>query len=198
MSLLNINKLNKKQLIWLVIFVWVLVTAIAFWWYEFRLLRPFSESVVFFEAEALPVPIEFGGKKSIKVLHFYKRGCYCNSVTQTHLKALFMVYETKSVEFYTIGDDPIKDNKWLVDSFARVSIQRNKRLYELIPSSPGVAIWDVNDRLAYFGPYSTGPTCNSNNGFVEVVLDDLIQGGHTTVTSTVGSGCFCDWRNDKT
>ena len=46
---------------------------------------------------------------------------------------------------------------------------------EQVPASPAVAIWDRSGKLAYFGPYSEGLTCNSSNSFIEPILKALTK-----------------------
>jgi hypothetical protein len=64
---------------------------------------------------------------------------------------------------------------------------------ERIPASPAVAIWDQNGKLAYFGPYSEGLTCNSGNSFIEPILQALTTGRPVEATHTMAVGCYCGW-----
>ncbi|MGH8441085.1 MAG: DUF6436 domain-containing protein, partial [Pseudomonas sp.] len=65
---------------------------------------------------------------------------------------------------------------------------------EHLPASPGVAIWDRQGKLAYFGPYSEGATCNSSNSFIEPILLALSQGRAVSATHTMAVGCYCPWQ----
>ena len=64
---------------------------------------------------------------------------------------------------------------------------------EQIPASPAVAIWDRSGKLAYFGPYSEGLTCNSSNSFIEPILQALNEGRAVNATHTLAVGCYCPW-----
>jgi hypothetical protein len=64
---------------------------------------------------------------------------------------------------------------------------------EQIPASPAVAIWDRAGKLAYFGPYSEGLTCNSSNSFIEPILQALNEGRKVSATHTLAVGCYCPW-----
>ncbi|WP_139309793.1 DUF6436 domain-containing protein [Teredinibacter haidensis] len=181
----------------LLVATWALLTLLTFWWYDIRLLRPFAETTVFFEAKSIAVPQEFLGKASVKVVHFYEPGCYCNGPNLEHLEKLIQLYGEKNIEFFVLHKEKPKVHSSVADSLLVVDAATNHELYQLVPSSPGVAIWDANNKLTYFGPYSLGPTCNSPDGFVEGVLDDLILGRSPVVTSTIGSGCFCNWKENS-
>ncbi|MEG2798234.1 MAG: DUF6436 domain-containing protein, partial [Pseudomonas sp.] len=62
-----------------------------------------------------------------------------------------------------------------------------------ITASPAVAIWDRQGRLAYFGPYSEGLICNSQNSFIEPILLALKSDRPVSATHTMAVGCYCPW-----
>jgi hypothetical protein len=64
---------------------------------------------------------------------------------------------------------------------------------EQVPASPAVAIWDRSGKLAYFGPYSEGLTCNSSNSFIEPILNALTDDRPVDATHTLAVGCYCPW-----
>lgn len=64
---------------------------------------------------------------------------------------------------------------------------------ERLPASPAVAIWDQQGQLAYFGPYSEGATCTSNNSFIEPILKPQRRPPGQR-QQYLAVGCFCDWR----
>lgn len=65
---------------------------------------------------------------------------------------------------------------------------------ERITSSPAIAIWDHQGKLAYFGPYSEGLVCNSQNSFVEPILQALSANRPVSATHTMAVGCYCPWQ----
>jgi hypothetical protein len=62
-----------------------------------------------------------------------------------------------------------------------------------VPATPAVGIWDRTGKLAYFGPYSEGLTCNSSNSFIEPILKALEAGREVDATHTLAVGCYCEW-----
>jgi hypothetical protein len=64
---------------------------------------------------------------------------------------------------------------------------------EHITSTPAVAIWDREGRLAYFGPYSEGLTCNASNSFIEPILLALLDSRSVSATHNMAVGCYCSW-----
>ena len=62
----------------------------AYWWYEARYLRSFSEppQTALFYGEQLRLPDELAGPGPIRLVHFWDPACPCNVGNQQHLAEL--------------------------------------------------------------------------------------------------------------
>ena len=74
----------------------------AFWWYEGRYLRSFSEQTALFQGEVLQLPSELAGPGPIRLVHFWDPACPCNVGNQQHLSELIEQYAPQGVEFYAL------------------------------------------------------------------------------------------------
>jgi len=159
-----------------------LLCAVGLWaaydWFQGRYIRPFSDQTALFAGDVLSLPAELAGPGRIRLVHFWDPACPCNVGNQQHLSELVEHYGgAQGVDFYSV-QKPL------------ASLPGAER----ITASPAVAIWDREGRLAYFGPYSEGATCNSGNSFIEPILKALSAGRAVNATHTMAVGCYCPWR----
>jgi hypothetical protein len=163
----------------------------AYDWFQGRYLRAFSEHTAMFSGDPLRLPEALAGPGAIRLVHFWDPACPCNVGNQQHLTELVERYVPHGVEFYAVqkpgshGQLPST-----LSSLKSIDILPGS---EQIPASPAVAIWDRSGKLAYFGPYSEGLTCNSSNSFIEPILQALDEGRAVSATHTLAVGCYCPW-----
>lgn len=188
----------KTLLAGLLIAVWASAMLAAYWWYEARYLRSFSETpqTALFYGEQLRLPAELAGPGPIRLVHFWDPACPCNVGNQQHLAELIERFGPQGVTFYAVQKPGSKGQ-------LPATLSAMQALPELhgsaqIPASPAVAIWDRNGQLAYFGPYSEGATCTSSNSFIEPILEALSAGRPVNASNTLAVGCFCDWNANPT
>ncbi|WEK09690.1 MAG: DUF6436 domain-containing protein [Candidatus Pseudomonas colombiensis] len=176
-----------------------LVCAAVLWaaydWFQGRYLRAFNEHTAVFSGDALQLPAELAGPGPIRLVHFWDPACPCNVGNQQHLAELIEYYGAQGVEFY--GVQKPGSHGQLPANLERLKHLPTLPGAEQIPASPAVAIWDRNGKLAYFGPYSEGLTCNSSNSFIEPILKALQDGRPVNATHTLAVGCYCPWPTPK-
>ena len=176
-----------------------LVCAAVLWaaydWFQGRYLRAFNEHTAVFSGDALQLPAELAGPGPIRLVHFWDPACPCNVGNQQHLAELIEHYGAQGVEFY--GVQKPGSHGQLPANLERLKHLPTLPGAEQIPASPAVAIWDRNGKLAYFGPYSEGLTCNSSNSFIEPILKALQDGRPVNATHTLAVGCYCPWPTPK-
>lgn len=175
----------------LVTVTWLVAMVVAFWWFEARYLRPFSDRTALFTGSELRLPATLAGPGEIRLVHFWDPACPCNVGNQQHLSELTERYSSRGVSFHVV-------QKAGTDGQLPASLSALQPLDGLtgsdnLPASPAVAIWDQRGELAYFGPYSSGFTCTSGNSFIEPALDALLDGRKVVANNNLASGCFCDW-----
>jgi len=100
-------------------------------------------------------------------------------------------YAPQGVEFYALQKPG--SHGQLPDNLRQMKILSSLPGADQIPATPAVAIWDRSGKLAYFGPYSEGLTCNASNSFIEPILKALAAGRAVNATHTLAVGCYCSW-----
>lgn len=67
-----------------------------------------------------------------------------------------------------------------------------------IPASPSVAVWHIDGKFTYFGPYTSGLHCGEGEDWLEPILAGAVDvrdrssaSGQWTNQESVG--CFCAW-----
>jgi hypothetical protein len=185
---------RKTLLAVILLALWGAAMLSAFWWYEARYLRSFSDQTALFQGDVLQLPSELAGPGPIRLVHFWDPACPCNVGNQQHLAELIEHYGPRGVSFYAVQKAGSRGQLPVTLSV----LQPLPALAgsEMIPVSPAVAIWDREGRLAYFGPYSEGATCTSSNSFIEPILDALADGRPVSASNTLAVGCFCEWAKD--
>ena len=182
---------RKTLLASLLILLWAVSMLYAYWWYEARYLRSFSDQTALFYGETLRLPAEMAGPGPISLVHFWDPACPCNIGNQQHLADLIERFGSQGVAFYSVQKPGSKGQlPSTLDALLPLSALPGSGQ---LPASPAVAVWDRSGQLAYFGPYSEGATCTSSNSFIEPILDALIDGRPVNASNTLAVGCFCDW-----
>jgi hypothetical protein len=166
----------------------------AYDWFQGRYLRAFSSHTAVFSGDPLRLPDTLAGPGSIRLVHFWDPACPCNVGNQQHLGELVEEYGPQGVEFYSVQKPG--SHGQLPSTLSNLKSITVLPGSEQIPASPAVAIWDRNGKLAYFGPYSEGLTCNSSNSFIEPILHALNEGREVSATHTLAVGCYCAWPVD--
>ena len=175
----------------LLLALWGVAVFAAWRWYEARYLRSFSEQTALFYGEQLHLPAELAGPGPIRLVHFWDPACPCNVGNQQHLAELIGHYAPQGVRFYAVQKPGSKGQ--LPDTLNGLEKLPGFDGSQQFPASPAVAIWDRSGKLAYFGPYSSGVTCNSSNSFIEPILEALAAGREVSASNNLAVGCFCDW-----
>ncbi|NMZ12491.1 thiol-disulfide isomerase [Pseudomonas proteolytica] len=173
----------------------MLICAAVLWaaydWFQGRYLRAFSEHTAVFSGDPLRLPDELAGPGPIRLVHFWDPACPCNVGNQQHLSELIEQYAPQGVEFYAL--QKTGSHGQLPATLGAMKILTTLPGADQVPASPAVGIWDSNGKLAYFGPYSEGLTCNSSNSFIEPILQALKSGRAVNATHTLAVGCYCSW-----
>ena len=183
---------RKTILVSLLVVLWAAAMAGAYWWYQLRYIRAFSEQTALFSGERLQLPADLAGPGPIRLVHFWDPACPCNVGNQQHLAELMQHFGPRGVQFYAVQKPGSSGHlpQTLAGLKALTALPGSAEL----PASPAVAIWDKQGRLAYFGPYSEGANCTSSNSFIEPILEALAADRPVSASNTLAVGCFCDWQ----
>ena len=139
---------RKTLLVSLVGLLWAGGLLAAYWWFEIRYIRPFSEQTTLFSGDSLRLPAELAGPGPIRLVHFWDPACPCNVGNQQHLGELIERFAGKGVEFHVL-QKPGSQGR-LPDNLAALRPLAGLPGSEQLPASPAVAIWDRDGRLARF------------------------------------------------
>jgi hypothetical protein len=120
-------------------------------------------------------------------VHFWDPACPCNVGNQQHLTELVERYARRA---WSSSVQKPGSHGQLPGTLSRLKSIEVLPGADQIPASPAVAIWDRSGKLAYFGPYSEGLTCNSSNSFIEPILQALNEGREVNATHTLAVGCY--------
>lgn len=189
--------------------LWLIFVCLAFWWFESRLLQPFMSGdnlkAVFFDGEKLMQQLgetyvthdqQMNEDGIATVVHFWDPGCPCNSKNESHVNRIIETYGSQGVNFVIVTPDAnVLDQAR--EKFTHLSVtdfMSTDIAGASPPSSPAAVVINGAGDTSYFGPYSVGAQCLSENGaFVENILDSLLQHQARTQVNTAAVGCFCDW-----
>ncbi|MBX9410189.1 thiol-disulfide isomerase [Pseudomonas baetica] len=163
----------------------------AYDWFQGRYLRAFSEHTAVFSGDPLRLPDDLAGPGPIRLVHFWDPACPCNVGNQQHLSEMVEQFSGKGVEFFALQKPG--SHGQLPATLSRLKTIAILPGSEQVPASPAVAIWDRSGKLAYFGPYSEGLTCNASNSFIEPILNALTDDRPVNATHTLAVGCYCPW-----
>ena len=139
-----------------------------------------------FPATRCNCPPNSAGPGPIRLVHFWDPACPCNVGNQQHLGELIEHYAPQGVEFYALQKPG--SHGQLPDNLRSMKTLTALPGADQVPASPAVAIWDRSGKLAYFGPYSEGLTCNSSNSFIEPILQALQRRARGECHAHLGGG----------
>lgn len=84
-----------------VVAVWLIFTVVAFWWFQFRDLRPFADSAAV-ERQVERFAAGHYQPGVITVIHFWDSDCQCSRFSNDHVAALVREYAPQGVRFVMV------------------------------------------------------------------------------------------------
>ncbi|MBI3771633.1 MAG: hypothetical protein HY272_02875 [Gammaproteobacteria bacterium] len=200
---------HPKHRLWVAygLFVlWLIFTLWGFWWFEFRLLQPFTDQPQakmhlhqkinaqqawksYVTTQAAPA--------QVTVLYFWDTDCSCSKFTDVHVRQLMDTYKSRDVRFVVIprpgGHTPDTGYRYASNKRFGEAIIAQLDSAAFPVKTPAAAVLDSKGTMAYFGPYSDSPNCGANkNGPVETAINNLLAGEKFTSTQVKEFGCYCN------
>ncbi|MUH72590.1 DUF6436 domain-containing protein [Psychrosphaera haliotis] len=166
LSLINIS----------LVFVWLVGTVFAAYYFVSKRMTHFDSNnqLANVEVEQLFKRLNDEGlissENSKAVIHFTADGCHCNKVPESHKVEIDKLVRSEGFEV---------SNRKLSDQFT-----------DIVPAAPSVIVVD-NGQLVYLGPYSAGYSCSKTNSFVDMAINNHLQGFTSDVVVSDVTGCFC-------
>jgi Domain of unknown function (DUF6436) len=167
------GKCHKQAFAVLLLAVWLGISSLTLWWFQFRHISAFDRYWASFDGQLLNdiyLPPDMG---LARVVHFIDVDCPCSRFSKRHIQTLEAHFSDR-VQFQYKQEVP--QDLW-------------------VPASPSVAVWDKHGKLAYVGPYSGGNLCGEGADFVSMTLNSLEQGFNPKWINSEAVGCFCRWPN---
>ena len=179
----------SMHLPWLVVSVWLMGTAMAFWYFEMGQQRPFEilelaqfapevralEAESWFKDEFLRHEATTSPRAAVTVVHVYRSDCACNRFTDPHLAKLQAQYGPSNVRFIRLEASQLRASGRL----------------RWVDATPAALVFDAAGRLVYFGPYSDANWCGAAGGLVERILEKTLNGIPQKLQRVLSRGCFC-------
>lgn len=207
--------MSRKTITYLLLLCWLVGVVFAFWWFQFRDIRPFSGqgtvNVAEFRGHGLESVLreklmsEYWqvDQKIVTVVNFWAPDCPCSRFNEAHVRELVEKYAVNDVRFVSV----VASNQHYDQAVLRQQAQQKLQMpvyvdqaniikKELgVPSSPAVAIFSKEGKLNYFGPYSAGAFCNDKGQQIaESRIERLLAGDMVeSKLQTRAVGCFCEW-----
>ena len=151
--------------------LWVGLVVVGFWWFEFRHWRTLDDALYQFDGHQLRLPESLKNQSGIKLVHYLDESCYCSLRQRQHLL----------------------DASWSSADLIQTVVKPGLIEGIEVPATPAVAIWNEQNELAYFGPYSAGGLCGVGQDFVSRVLQALSARKNPQWINTLAKGCYCPW-----
>jgi hypothetical protein len=207
---MNTGRALQSVAAWSALALWLLCTGGAFWFFELRDWRPFSnqgaqpfdlgrtsEVESWFRAD---VDVDAPRHPQLTFIHLHSPGCRCNGYTEPHLRRLMDRYQSRGVRFLAALTPAFNGASEVVPQPLGLPVVASTRLLAAagIVTAPAALIFDATGRLLYYGPYSDSAWCGSGGGLVEPVIDRALAARPPDGTRLGGippmiRGCFCAW-----
>ena len=116
-------------------------------------------------------------------VRFVQPDCPCEKLVNDYHQLLVPVLQKQGMQVISLPPAKMKAlNRHLADHWQ-----------EWVPSTPAILLLDDSQQLIYFGPYHQEGVCNSENSYLEPILDTLQRGRSPRIINTLVEGCFCPY-----
>ena len=185
--------------------VWFFGMIFAFWFFQFKNLRQFSENPELglnsktilsnFNSSEIKNSIRKMNASAV-VINFIDPECYCSKFTLQHVKKIQNKYSHDKIIFTDAYRDAGEKGNFIaknnMESSELYSVIRSIINLSDLPATPAVAVFDGEGNLAYFGPYSDDAFCGTSDGFLDNSIKKILAGQNYRDVNMLAYGCFCE------
>ncbi|MFZ5603627.1 MAG: DUF6436 domain-containing protein [Pseudomonadota bacterium] len=114
-------------------------------------------------------------------IRFRQTDCRCEQLVDAYHQLQTKLLQQQGYRVLTV-------EKADLEQLARTQLPE---LFSWITATPAVMVVDGNGALAYFGPYHQEGVCNSENSYLEPVLQAVNTQQPVNIINTLVFGCFC-------
>lgn len=186
--------IRKRHWLLLLVLIWLGLMGLVWWlghqlspaWFDPARIAPhgFTESHNvdrFYQALTKVVPDL--PADSAFFIRFAQPDCPCERYVENYHQLMLPTLKKQ-------GLHPITLTPAMMQQMAQVL---GPQLWEWVPSTPAILLLDQQRQVAYFGPYHQAGICNSENSYLEPVLQTLQQQQPVNIINTLVEGCFCPY-----
>ena len=120
-------------------------------------------------------------------IRFAQPDCPCESLVENYHLLLTPSLKKQGLQVITLTPDRMQ----------QLAARLGPELWEWVPSTPAILMLDSARQVAYFGPYHQDGICNSENSYLEPVLEALRTGQPVNIINTLVEGCFCAYPSTR-
>lgn len=121
-------------------------------------------------------------------IRFAQPDCPCERLVENYHLLLLPTLHKQGLQTITV----------MPERMQQLAALLGPALWEWIPSTPAILVLDKTGLPAYFGPYHQDGICNSENSYLEPVLEALRHDQPVHIINTLVDGCFCHYPADMT
>lgn len=183
---------------WTLAALWLLATAGGWWLLEFRPLRAQAAGGwAAFDGEALqraaaPLLADARNRGRPLALHFRDPDCACNALTGAVALEMAQRGATRAINSYVVNAPGSRDAlpwSWTSAGMAQLAAANARQLWQAVPASPAVALFNARGELVYVGGYGRNGGCSpaAPAAALTAMTDNAAAGNAGGITS----GCLC-------
>jgi len=200
---------TKTLLMSVLIILWIGGSLGGLWWFQQQATRPFSDTEDTASSRSLnamqqafsQLNDQLSGNRNdnrITLFHLWNPDCLCNNVSQRHINRILDAFPEDQLRLVVIAPQNVS-----MDAIAALKTQTPRA--EVFPlsaatdiplsASPGLAVFNTQDTLAYYGAYGFGALCSlsQDNMFTDMITALLAGESYGPFMNIAGRGCFCAW-----
>jgi len=147
---------------------------------------------------SLPLQMDAETYKPDSMVLYLDVNCPCNLLSSSHIETLRLENLHKITQYIWLDR-----NQWSEQRAIKLASQYSLDPENIVPApvywqrvvqkTPTVILFNRDGSMAYFGPVSSGLSCNTSTSFIDQLLENLVS--NIRVEGLINSqvkGCFCD------
>lgn len=183
---------NARRWLYVIALIWLLLVA-GLLWYSLRLPRQwfdplqtqphaFNDAARLQEFTAALATLQPDLKPGQPLfIRFRQADCRCEQLVDAYHQLQTSLLQQQGYRVLTLEKNDLE----------QLAKNQLPELFSWITATPAVMVVDGNGALAYFGPYHQEGVCNSENSYMEPVLQAVNAQQPVNIINTLVFGCFC-------
>ena len=208
---------HSKQKVILIsglVILWLAGSLFGLWWFQQKSIRPFISQTDTPESRDIEAvsqglsrvlqrsDINVRTPDKVTLIHLWNPDCLCNNVSARHTQGVLNAFDPTILKFIMLApthtsDEDLMEAQRLNPRAQIIRLMESDKLP--LTASPGLAIFNPDGQLAYFGAYGFGALCSLSDDelFTNMISTMLAGKPYGPFMNVAGSGCFCEWPHPK-